>query len=281
VRAKIWGSRGSLATPGIETLRYGGNTPCVEVRLADGTLVILDAGTGIRPLGLALGPGEPGEIHLCLTHLHLDHLEGLPFFVPLWRTETEVQVWGPPSPVKSLEERIARYFSPPLFPRELAEVPARLTFHDAPGEEWKIGSARIFAEPVAHPGATLGYRIEEDGYSLAYIPDHEPALAGDLETASPDWISGFAVAERASVLLHDAQFFEHEYPSRVGWGHSSVAHTVAFARASRAERLLLFHHDPLHGDADLETLQARSVELWGNDGAPPSLASEGMEIAIG
>lgn len=280
MHAKIWGSRGSLATPGRETLRYGGNTPCVEVTLADGTLLILDAGTGIRRLGLDLDGDGAGPIHLCLSHLHLDHLEGLPFFLPLWREETTIHVWGPPSPVKSLEERIARYFSPPLFPIELGAAPARMSFHDVPPDGWEIGTARLFAEPVAHPGPTVGYRIEENGCSLAYIPDHEPALAGDLDPASPEWISGFGLADRATVLLHDSQFFEHEYESRVGWGHSSVAHTVAFARASSARQLVLFHHDPLHVDAELEALRDRAVELWGENGSVPELAHEGMEIAL-
>jgi ribonuclease BN (tRNA processing enzyme) len=183
--------------------------------------------------------------------------------------------------LESLEERIARYFSPPLFPVELTEAPARIRFHDAPEEGWEIGSARLFTEPVEHPGPTVGYRIEEGSASLAYIPDHEPALAGDLERASPEWISGFTLAERASVLLHDSQFFEHEYESRVGWGHSSVAHAVAFARASSTERLVLFHHDPLHVDDELEALRDRARELWGQNGAGPELAHEGMEIALG
>jgi ribonuclease BN (tRNA processing enzyme) len=253
----------------------------VEVRLADGTLLILDAGTGIRRLGLDLDGDAAGPIHLLLTHLHLDHLEGLPFFLPLWNRKTEIHVWGPSSSVKSLEERIARYFSPPLFPVELAEAPAQTHYHDVPRDGWEIGSARLYAEAVAHPGPTVGYRIEEGDSSLAYIPDHEPALACDLDHASPEWISGLAVAERADVLLHDSQFFEDEYESRVGWGHSSVAHTVAFARASRAEQLVLFHHDPLHVDDELEVLRARAAELWGQNGRGPELAHEGMEIALG
>ncbi len=279
MNTRIWGCRGSLATPGPDTLRYGGNTSCLEVRLGDGALLILDAGTGIRPLGLTLADqAEP--IHLLLTHLHLDHLEGLGFFLPLWDSHKEVHIWGPPSPVRSLEERIARYFSPPLFPIDLSEIPAEVTFHDVPEEPWEIGSARLEAGPVSHPGPTLGYRLEDGGTSLAYIPDHEPALGGDLRTLQPEWISGLGVAEGADVLFHDAQYFEAEYETRVGWGHSSVASAIDFARAARVRRLVLFHHDPLHTDRDLVELEARARELWGREGARPELAVEGATIEL-
>jgi phosphoribosyl 1,2-cyclic phosphodiesterase len=278
VRATIWGCRGSLATPGEETLRYGGNTSCVEVELDDGTLVILDAGTGIRRLGLKLAEAGPTTIHLCLTHLHLDHVEGLAFFLPLWRPTTELHVWGPPSHLRTLEKRIARYFSPPLFPVSLSDAPCRMWFHDAPTWPWQIGTASVLAAPVLHKGPTIAYRIEEDGFRLAYIPDHEPALGG-LVGRSPDWISGCAVAAEADVLIHDAQYFADEYDTHTGWGHSSVDHAVAFATVSRATRLVLFHHDPLHSDAQLEALCARASELWPGDGPSPSLAHEGMDVA--
>jgi ribonuclease BN (tRNA processing enzyme) len=280
VRARVWGCRGSLASPGPETVRYGGNTSCLELVLDDGAVLVLDAGTGARALGLELASGEQ-PIHLLLTHLHLDHLEGLGFFLPIWDSRNEVHIWGPPSPVRTLGERIARYLSPPLFPIHLTDIPARLVFHDVPDEPWDIGAARIRAEPVAHPGPTVGYRIEADGIAIAYIPDHEPALGNELAKLTPDWISGWGVAQDADVLFHDAQYFESEYAERVGWGHSSVADTVTFARAAGVERLILFHHDPLHTDGDLLRMEARARDLWGTDGRPPALAREGAELATG
>jgi phosphoribosyl 1,2-cyclic phosphodiesterase len=281
VRARVWGCRGSLATPGRDTVRYGGNTSCVEVLAGDETRLILDAGTGLRALGIALMGQPPRTIHLLLTHLHLDHVEGLAFFGPVWRPETELHIWGPPSQRWTLEERIARYFSPPLFPIALRDVPSRVTFHDAPDHEWTVGEARIRAVPVSHPGPTLGYRVEADGGALAYIPDHEPVVGGELRGRSPDWLSGSAVAGSATVLLHDAQYSEDEYPSRVGWGHASVADAVGYAQIVGAERLVLFHHDPLHDDEELEVIEGRAGELWAGDGRPPELAREGMEIALG
>lgn len=280
MRAQIWGCRGSIATPGRETVRYGGNTSCLEVVLDDGTLVVLDAGTGIRRLGVRLAAEDPRTIHLCLTHLHLDHLEGLGLFAPIWSPDTELHVWGPPSSTQTLHQRIARYFSPPLFPMQLADVPARLDFHDVTGGEWEIGGLLIRAAPVSHPGATLGYRLDHGGRSLAYIPDHEPAIGVGLRALSPEWISGFDLAQGADVLLHDSQYSESEYESKLGWGHSSVADAVTFGELTGARRLLLFHHDPLHSDGELEELCGRAGELWAGAGALPELAFEGMEITF-
>jgi phosphoribosyl 1,2-cyclic phosphodiesterase len=279
MHVRIWGSRGSLATPGAETLRVGGNTTCVEVS-ANGSRVILDAGTGIRGLGLDLAGCGDRCIDICLTHLHLDHIEGLGFFAPFYDPDCEVNVWGPPSSVRTLQERISRYLSSPLFPVEVSDLPARVVFSDVPEETFEIGELRITAYPVSHPGTTLGYRVEHDGAALAFIPDHEPALGIELDSLTSDWISGFPVAEGATLLMHDAQYTEEEYPHRVGWGHSSVSQTVSFAAKTGAERLLLFHHDPGHTDDDLDAHCERACELWRGEGPMPELALEGMELEL-
>jgi phosphoribosyl 1,2-cyclic phosphodiesterase len=279
VRLKIWGCRGSVPTPGGQTVRYGGNTSCVEVSL-DGTTLVLDAGTGIRGLGAELLARGERSVHLLLTHLHLDHLEGLRFFAPLWVEGTALEIWGPPSPLLSLRERISRSFSPPLFPLDMRDVPAGVTFHDVPREQWKIGGATLTGDLVVHPGPTVGFRIETQDASFAYLPDHEPALAG-WAGRSRDWISGAAIAADADVLLHDAQYFEDEYQDRIGWGHSSVADTVAFTGAVGARRLLLFHHEPHHSDGLLEQLEDRARELAiRNRGPSPTLAHEGMVVEL-
>jgi phosphoribosyl 1,2-cyclic phosphodiesterase len=277
---RIWGCRGSLATPGRETLRYGGNTSCVEVECDDGTRIILDAGTGVRVLGRRLAANGAGPINLCLTHLHLDHIEGIGFFAPIFDPQTEVHVWGPPSSVRSLEERLARYLSAPLFPVELGDLPATFVFHDVEDEEWEIGGARISAAPISHPGATVGYRIQADGTSFAYLPDHEPAVGVELDLLTSDWISGFGLAEGVDVLIHDAQYTDTEYLGHVGWGHSSLSQAVSFGAITDVGRMLLFHHDPLHTDDDLDAHQARARELWRGSGAPPELAFEGMELRV-
>jgi phosphoribosyl 1,2-cyclic phosphodiesterase len=281
VRAKIWGCRGSLAAPGPETVRYGGNTSCLEVRLSDDRLIVIDAGTGIRGLGVSLGEGHPPRIDVLLTHLHLDHIEGLGFFTPIWDPTCEIHLWGPASPLRTLKADIARYFSPPLFPIHIDEIPSNLSFHDVTGAEWELGTARIRAEHVTHPGPTVGYRLEEDGKVMTYISDHEPALGTDLANVSPEWVSGYELARGADVLFHDAQYTEEEYPHRVGWGHSSIAHTVTFALVAKVRRLLMFHHDPLHTDAQLETMLMRARELWGEEPNGLILSYEGMELDIG
>lgn len=281
MRARIWGCRGSLASPGPATVRYGGNTSCVEVRLDDDSLIILDAGTGIRPLGDTIMGELSRTIHLLLTHLHIDHLEGLGFFGPLWHPDVDLHVWGPPSPLRSLERRIARYLSPPLFPIHLQDIPSRPTFHDVPDDAWKIGSAVVSARPVSHRGPTVGYRIHENGQTLAYIPDHEPALGVDLRTVEPEWISGHAVAAGVDLLFHDSQYTEEEYPQRIGWGHSSTEHVVAFASVCDVRQLVMFHHDPSHSDDQLERILARATDLWDGRGNAPVLAFEGMELDLG
>jgi phosphoribosyl 1,2-cyclic phosphodiesterase len=278
--ARVWGCRGSLAAPGPETVRYGGNTSCVEVRLDSGEVVILDAGTGIRPLGLRLEAEGVRRVHILLSHLHMDHLQGLGFFAPLFSRDVEVHLWGPVSPLHSLDTRIATYLSPPLFPVRLNDIPSRLEFHDCPEGTFTIGGAVIRSAKVSHQGPTIGFRIEDGGRALTYIPDHEPSLGINLSLVEPSWISGHELAVATDVLLHDAQYSEEEYPAKVGWGHSSIDHVVSFGRVAGVRRLVLFHHDPLHGDDLLEGLLDRARALWGDAPGTLELAFEGMEIDL-
>jgi phosphoribosyl 1,2-cyclic phosphodiesterase len=280
VKVKVWGCRGSLAVPGADTVRYGGNTSCVEVRGAAGEVLVLDAGTGMRPLGLELAASGASTIHVLLSHLHLDHLQGLGFFRPLFEAGNDIHIWGPPSPVQSLAERIATYLSPPLFPVRLADIPARLTFHDAPEEALQIGSLTVRSSLVTHQGPTVGYRIEEAGRAVVYLPDHEPGLGVDVALQPTDWISGYDLAHAADVLLHDAQYGDDEYPGHVGWGHSAVGHVIAFAQKAAVEHLVLFHHDPGHTDTEMEALVVEAQVLWGDGPERVSSAWDGMTIEL-
>ena len=280
MQARVWGCRGSIAAPGPDTVKYGGNTSCVEVRLASGHTLILDAGTGIRPLGVVMQPDLPGELHILLTHLHLDHLQGLGFFRPLFVPGLDIHIWGPTSPVQHLSERIAMYLSPPLFPLRLEDVPSNLTFHDAPEEPVTIGSATIRAAKVTHQGPTIGYRIEEEGRVLVYIPDHEPALGTDLSSMPETWVSGHEIAHSADVLLHDAQYRDDEYDSHIGWGHSGVDAAIQFAQKADVGNLVLFHHDPYHTDPELEALLLTARAKWLGMEERINLAFEGMTITL-
>jgi phosphoribosyl 1,2-cyclic phosphodiesterase len=280
VIVRIWGARGSLSAPGPATVGYGGNTSCVEVELADGTTLILDAGSGIRELGLELLERAPGLLNVCLTHLHLDHVEGLGFFEPLWTSGWQLRFWGPPSTTATLRERVSRYLSPPLFPVGLSEAPAEALFEDVPREPWRVGSALIEAQTIEHRGPTVGYRIEEEGRVLAYLPDHEPYLTAALDDEHK-WISGWALAAGADLLLHDSQYTGEEYAHRRGWGHSSVAHAAIFARAAGVRQLAMFHHDPMRSDGELEALYDQVAEIVRDDQEPPLIAREGLEVVLG
>ncbi|MFN8186700.1 MAG: MBL fold metallo-hydrolase [Gaiellales bacterium] len=270
MKACIWGCRGSLATPGPETVRYGGNTSCVEVRPASGAVLVLDAGTGIRRLGISLMAERPTEVDLLLTHMHLDHVEGLGFFAPLFDPECSVRVWGPRPDDRSLEEHISAYVSPPLFPVPFERIPARVTFTEVWEDEWELGGVRVRSAPVRHPGRTVGYRISENGSSVAFVPDNEPAL----EPAS-----GLAIAAGADVLLHDAQYTAAEYETRVGWGHSALPDFARLVGEAVPGRVVMFHHDPSHSDETLEQMVAEARALTGRDDV--ELAREGLELVLG
>jgi phosphoribosyl 1,2-cyclic phosphodiesterase len=287
MKAKVWGARGSVPAPGPEMNRYGGNTSCMELELSDGSMLIVDAGTGIRGLGVGLVKKVP-KINILLTHLHLDHIQGLMFFAPCFNSDTTITIWGPSSPEASLEERIARYISAPLSPVEVRELPCEVSFLDTPATEWEIGPAKIRAEAVTHRGPTLGYRITDTGApegdaTLAYISDHEPGLGAPLEKLEPEWISGYDLAHGADLLVHDCQYTDEEYPNHVGWGHSRVTDTLTFARRVEAKRLLLFHHDPLHADTFLDDMYGAAVERWiemGGDPGTIDMAAESQELVI-
>jgi phosphoribosyl 1,2-cyclic phosphodiesterase len=279
MQVRVCGPRGSLPSPGRDMVRYGGNTSCVQVRLSDGSHIVLDAGTGIRNVDLGVD-GTLGHIHLLLTHLHLDHIQGLLFFTPLFQPEAQITVWGPAAGRVPLRDRISRYLSAPLTPVEVRELPCHVDFRNCPVSEWRIGPALLRAEAVTHRGPTLGFRIEDAGTTLCYLPDHEPALVGPIDGLEEEWLSGYALAREADVLIHDAQYRDDEYPSHLGWGHSAVSHALDFASRCEAKRALLFHHDPFHTDSDLDGILDDTRERWGERGHDPATLELAREEAI-
>jgi phosphoribosyl 1,2-cyclic phosphodiesterase len=250
-------------------VRYGGNTSSVEVRTNSGGLLVLDAGTGIRPLGASVAAERPARIHLLLTHLHLDHVEGLGFFAPLFDAEAEITIWGPRPDEDGLAAYLARYLSPPWFPLEFETLPSQVEIVEVEDDAWELEGISVTSAPVQHRGPTLGYRLEDAGGVLAYIPDNEPALRPE---------SGLGLAAGADVLLHDAQYTDDEYRTRVGWGHTALSDFARYVAAAESRRVLMFHHDPSHEDDQLERMQSEARALTG---AHVELAHEGLEIDLG
>jgi phosphoribosyl 1,2-cyclic phosphodiesterase len=257
MKIKVWGCRGSLPSPGPENVEFGGNTSCVEI-IQDDICIILDGGSGIQRLGTQLSP-EVKRIDLFLTHLHLDHIMGLGFFQQLYNPNIVVNVYGPAGSNENLVTRLRRYFSPPLFPVRLQELPCQLNIIEIDETEISIGNLKITSSYVCHPGPTVGYRIETEKHILAYIPDNEPALGSIDFPNNPEWTAGYAIAKDADLLLHDAQYKNEEYSNRIGWGHSSLEDAIKFADMCKVKKLLFFHHDPLHNDNQLKNLLEASV----------------------
>lgn len=254
---KIWGCRGSLPTPGSDKVTYGGNTSCVEVTERN-TCIILDGGSGIQHLGEALPPNIH-KIHILLTHLHLDHIIGLGFFSPFYNSKMEIHIWGPVASNESLENRLRRYFSPPIFPVRLNELPCKVEIREITENEFSIDDFRISAEYICHPGPTVGYRLQLGKKVVAYIPDHEPALGSSNFPNEPEWTSGYNLAKGADILIHDSQYKTSEYPNHVGWGHCSMQDAIDFGILAGVKKMLFFHHDPTHTDDQLRQLYAESI----------------------
>jgi phosphoribosyl 1,2-cyclic phosphodiesterase len=275
VKATLWGTRGSLASPGAETARYGGNTSCVGIVGRGGTMLVLDAGTGIRRLAATI-PRSMRRIDILLTHLHMDHIQGLGFFDPLYRPDIEVHLWGPGSSTAGLQARLMRYLSPPLFPVSLSELPCK--FHEVPRGTVDIGEFRVDSALVCHPGPTVGYRITSpEGRVLTYLPDHEPAIAASRFPSLPrEWTSGATLAAGSDLLIHDSQYSASEYPCHCGWGHSSLDHALLFWTMAEVKEFVPFHHDPGHSDAALDLLTQKALEA----AKPAFRVTAGVEGAV-
>jgi CheY-like chemotaxis protein len=262
---RFWGTRGSLAKPGPGTLRYGGNTSCVEVRTASGTLIVLDCGTGAHGLGQALvAGGAPVRGHLMITHTHWDHIQGFPFFGPLFGRSNEWDIYAPGGLGQQLERTLAGQMEYTYFPVTLQQLGAAIRYHDLVEGSFMLDDVRVVTQYLNHPALALGYRLETDSVAVVYSSDHEPhvpwvsmgSVAG-AEGAPPAHREDLRHVEflaGADLVIHDAQYDLAEYREKVGWGHTPAEYAVDYALAARARRLALYHHEPLRDDAGVDTL---------------------------
>ncbi len=282
VQVSFYGVRGSCPCAGERYRRVGGNTACVLVRIDGDQPLILDLGTGLRALGDDMAPalqaeGRPLVANALLTHLHFDHILGLPFFAPLHDPGAVLTVHGPRQDGGSLEETLPEAVQPPFFPVHMADFRGEVRFVDTGDEDFAVGSAKVLARSVPHRGNTLGFRIEVGGQVLAYLPDHQAPLDRRTVTDGP-----LELCEGADLVIHDAQYTDEEFVDKADWGHSTVAYAVRVAAESGAKRLLLFHHDPSHTDRDVDRLLSLARHLQdARRLADVSVAAEGMTVDLG
>ncbi len=292
-RLKFWGVRGSIPTPGPDTIYYGGNTSCVEIR-ADGELIILDAGTGIRPLGLVLAEefkDQPLNATILISHTHWDHIQGFPFFCPAYIQGNRVRVVGFEGASSTLRNILSNQMATPYFPVALEEMKGAIEVRELEELSFHIGPVKVHAATLNHPGLAAGYRLETSRGSIAYLPDHEPS-ACCAEVAGPHAGSNAGARELdrhiiefvqdADVLVIDSQYDDDEYSKHVGWGHGCVSVAVKTAVEANVKRLFLFHHDPNHSDAQVSYLLHRARRLAASFGSSVIVdaAREGEELEL-
>ena len=278
LRATCWGTRGSIATPGPRTLRYGGNTPCLEVRPAGGACLVFDSGTGIRSVGRRLR-GAPLRAHLFLTHYHWDHIQGFPFFVPVFFPTTHVTVHGPADDGDQVRRALAGQMTELYFPVPLHALDGKLDYAPMGAEPWNEDGVEVAAFTVKHPGVTLGYRVRAAGASLAYVPDNDLGEGAK----DPAWYAAFVEFLRGvDLLFHDCMFSDEEYDRFAGWGHSSFSQSIRLAEDAGVRCLSLFHHAPEHSDDELDRFAGELRDALSARGSALELAiaAEGQEIVL-
>lgn len=282
----FWGTRGSIPTPGAHTARYGGNTPCVAVEGSGGQLVILDGGTGIRALGLKLVERQNGAVNaeILLSHAHWDHIQGLPHFKPFFAPGNAVRIWGSRQGTTSLEAILRQQMDPAVFPIPLDALSATLTVQQVQPGEFTVGAFRVRAMKLRHPGTTLGYRLTPTagGPSTAYVTDNELGSGGHYDTPASWRQDLVAFLSGVELLIHDAMYTPVELEQHRGWGHSTFEEAVALAADAGVKRLALFHHEPEHGDAEIDGLVAAARREAQARGRPTEVlaAQEGMTLTL-
>ncbi|PYN47265.1 MAG: hypothetical protein DME00_16245 [Candidatus Rokuibacteriota bacterium] len=285
MQVRFWGTRGSIAAPGPSTARFGGNTSCVEVRASDGTVIILDCGTGARELGLHLAQTmpQPIRLHLFIGHTHWDHIQGFPFFVPAFLPGSELNIYAPIGFQRGLEEAMAGQMEYSYFPVKMRDLRSRIHFTELDEGFFRVGGVLVETQFLNHTAPTIAYRMTSDGATIAYATDHEPFWnASGRVSQHPGDERHIAFLKGANLVIHDAQYTDAEYRDKVGWGHSSIEYAVDVALAAGVERLVLFHHDPAHDDSMMEQMETMARAHVGRRGQALEVlaAREGLELQV-
>jgi phosphoribosyl 1,2-cyclic phosphodiesterase/CheY-like chemotaxis protein len=280
---RFWGTRGSVPTPGPKTAKYGGNTSCVELRIDDGTVIILDSGTGIRQLGMDLLKEGIRRFHLLIGHTHWDHIHGFPFFNPASIPQNELNIFAPVGFQRSLEDALAGQMQHSYFPVKLDDLSSRIHFTELEEGIFRIGDVLVETQYLNHTAPTIAYRITYGGATVAYVTDHEPYWnhPGPLFEHPGDQ-RHIEFLRNADLVIHDAQYSEEEYRTKLGWGHSTIEYATDVAIAAGAKRLALFHHDPTHDDDTVQAFetQARARAAAVNSTLNVFAAAEGMTVEL-
>ena len=255
---RFWGTRGSIPSPGPRTVKYGGNTSCTELRADDGTLVILDCGTGARELGLSLITQHPVRAHILIGHSHWDHIQGFPFFVPAFLPNSEITVYAPDGFQQSLEQALTGQMHYSYFPIKLEDLRSHIRFVNIDEGAFQIGALQVQTQYLNHTAPTIGYRISSGNTTVVYATDHEPFLTTGGSHIHPGDQRHIEFLSQADLVIHDAQYTESEFLQKLGWGHSTVDYATQVAMEAGAKRLALFHHDPTHDDAQVQRMEASS-----------------------
>lgn len=281
MKVKFWGCRGSLPTPEPYAAKYGGNTTCVEIRLEDGTCIIIDAGSGIRKLGNALlkEPDPPKDIYLFLTHTHWDHLMGFPFFVPAYIPGTRIHVRGGGRAKRYLQRALSAQMEAPNFPVDFKTMKAKFDFTKGNPSGQTIGSAHLTPVPLSHPNGGWGCIIEEAGKSFVFLTDNELGHVHEGGLRFSEYVSFCA---RADLLVHDAQYTTTEYKKKKTWGHSTYSEVTLLAISALCKRVGYFHHDPERSDREIDTFVAAERKRIEDEGRKLKCfaVAEGQSISL-
>ncbi len=298
MKLKFWGVRGSIAVPGPSTVKYGGNTSCLEISFGENQSFIIDCGTGLRELGMVLAKQVPLVKHVFLTHTHSDHINGIPFFVPCFIKGNTIHFHGPANPGDSLKDILYKQMSFSFFPIQMDQLGAEFTFEEMTEGEHDIEGVHIKTMFTHHSILCLAYRFEYEGKSIVTIYDCEP-YSPKVAPEMPDLLGEpdeeevqeycdmlndrfTAFAQGADLLVHDSQYTDEEYPSRLGWGHATYEYCTELAKKAGVKRLVYFHHEPMRNDEQMQVLEDKWVQKVKDDGAPMEVvvAKEGMEIEV-